>query len=196
MTALHLYHPSQSTATALLIIDMQRVYFESPALRERQGSLVASCNQLIAAFKDRQSYLLNVQTSHERDRSTWTLSMLDDSQGYLFAGDQQVQPLDGLAVDNLPMLTKTRDSAFFATDLAQRLHTLGIEQVILAGVSTHTCIAQTAADAYAHNFRVTLARDAIATHVPTYHEPTLELLSGEYRQTVLGNQEILQGDII
>lgn len=196
MTIQHSNNPSHSTATALLIIDMQRVYFESPALRERRASLVAACNQLIEDFKGRQNYLLNIQTSHERDRSTWTLSMLDDDQGYLFAGDEQVQPLEGLATDDLPVLTKTRDSAFFATDLAERLHALGIEQVILAGVSTHTCIAQTAADAYAHNFRVTLARDAIATHVPPHHEPTLELLGSEYRQAALGNQEILQGDIV
>jgi nicotinamidase-related amidase len=184
---------SPSSPVALLVVDMQQVYFESAALRERQTELLEACNQLIEAFTAREAYVLLITTSHERDQSTWTLSMIDDRQGYLFAGDKPTQLLEGLKSATLPVLKKTRDSAFFATDLAERLHILGIEEIVLAGVSTHTCIAQTAADAYAHNFRVTLAREAIASHVPKWHDWTLQLLQDEYRQAALSNTELLKG---
>lgn len=187
-------HALHSATTALLLIDLQEVYFESPVLRARRAEIVAACNQLIEVCKARRMYVLNIQTVHERDQSTWTLNMRDDKQGYLFAGDRHTRTLEDLAANDLPILLKTRDSAFFATDLAQRLNTLGIRNLILAGVSTHTCVAQTAADAYAANFRVMLAREAIASHVPAYHEPTLRLLKDEYRQQAISNQAILRED--
>jgi nicotinamidase-related amidase len=178
------------STTALLVIDMQKVYFESPILHARQAKLVAACNQLIGYCQSRGDPVVIVRTEHEPDHSTWTLNMLDDQQGYLFKGDEQTNMLDDLQTSNLPVMTKTRDSAFFATDLVERLRILGVERLIIAGVSTHTCIAQTAADAYAANLRVVLAKDAIATHRPEFHDTTLELLWMEYRQPALSNKQI------
>lgn len=176
--------------TAIAIIDMQNAYFASSALGERQDKLVAACNQLITAARERDIPVFMVTTEQHRDRSTWTLNMLADHRGYLFPGTDGIQTVPGLATDETIPLVKTRDSAFFATPFALMLHALGISQLILAGVSTHTCVAQTAADAYAANFAVTIATDAVASHQPQFHQMTLHMLALEYRQKLHTVKEI------
>jgi nicotinamidase-related amidase len=95
-----------------------------------------------------------------------------------------------VGLDRTVEVIKTRDSAFWDTTLEHQLRTLGISRLIIAGVSTHTCVAQTAADAYAANFRVLLAEDVIASHIMDLHEITLEVLEEEYRQRRATNAQI------
>jgi nicotinamidase-related amidase len=176
---------------ALLIIDMQNAYFEAPELAAKQERLVASCNRLLEGFTSNGHKALLVGTEHERDKSTWTLSMLDDDQGFIFRGSEQAEAVPGLATDGLPQLTKTRDSAFMGTNLLSRLRNWGADEVVLAGVSTHNCIAQTGADAFAHNIRVTYAQDAMASEDSGDAADMLRILSSTYRQPVESNDEIL-----
>lgn len=178
--------------TALIVIDMQKAYFNNEALKNGQDRLVAANNDLISAFKDHDMPVILARTEHQPDKSTWTLNMLDRSSGYLFEKDTDSDFVDGLITDTMPTLVKTRDSAFHGTDLSDRLHTLGIKQLVLTGVSTHSCVLYTAADAYAASFRAILASDAIASHDPTYHRSTLAMLDQEYKQKSLTNKEILR----
>ncbi|WP_189016767.1 cysteine hydrolase family protein [Paenarthrobacter histidinolovorans] len=170
---------------AVLVIDMQNAFFEDPALGRRQEAIVQACNSLIAAAKQNDAPVLLVKTEHERDKSTWTLNMLDDDQGFIFRGSDQAAFLPGLRTEGLPQLVKTRDSAFFGTDLLQRLRNWDADIVVLAGVSTHNCIAQTAADAFGHNIRIVHASDATASEDDEAATAVQGILSREYRQQVL-----------
>jgi len=51
-------------------------------------------------------------------------------------------------------------------------------------VSTESCIAATATDAYAHDLRVVLVEDATASIKWELHDQTLERLKKQYRQEV------------
>lgn len=177
---------------ALLVIDMQNAYFEDPALAAQQKDLVAACNELVEAFASNGHKALLVGTEHEQDKSTWSLNMLDDDQGFIFRGSEQARFVPGLAIDGLPQLVKTRDSAFIGTDLLSRLRNWGVDEVVLAGVSTHNCIAQTGADAFARNIRVTYAEDATGSENTRAATDMLRILSDEYRQRVQSNAEILK----
>jgi nicotinamidase-related amidase len=171
---------------AVIIIDMQKAYFNSPELQQRQAQLTEACNRLIAYAAEHEIPIFNVRTRHERNKATWTINMLEDGRGFLFDGDEDYELVDGLdlgqAIDATEVI-KTRDSAFFDTNLASMLRVLGVRRLILCGVSTHSCVLQTAADAYAANFKISLAVEAIASHVPELHEPALRILRDEYRQT-------------
>jgi nicotinamidase-related amidase len=122
---------------AALIIDMQNAFFENPGLAAQQDELVAACNDLIDVVEEAGGKVLLVKTEHERDKSTWTLSMLDDDQGFIFRGTEQAGFVPGLQTNGLPCLAKTRDSAFMGTDLLLRLRNWGVDQIILGGDSTH-----------------------------------------------------------
>jgi nicotinamidase-related amidase len=177
---------------ALLVIDMQNAYFENPLLQAQQADLVAACNTMIDAATTSGAPVVMVKTEHEKDKSTWTLSMLDDDQGFIFRGTEQAAFVPGLSVANLPQLIKTRDSAFLETGLTQRLRARDVDTVILAGVSGHNCIAQTGADAFAHNFRVIYAAEAIGTEDPESAESMLTILAKEYRQRRLDIDSIVE----
>ncbi|MDQ0635779.1 nicotinamidase-related amidase [Arthrobacter pascens] len=176
---------------ALLVIDMQNAYFEDPALAAKQERLVSACNELLDAFSSNSHKALLIGTEHERDKSTWSLNMLDDDQGFIFRGGTQAEFVPGLDINGLPQLIKTRDSAFVGTDLLSRLRNWRVDEVVLAGVSTHNCIAQTAADAFARNIRVAYAEDAMASGDAEAAADMLRILSAEYRQPVQSNEVIL-----
>jgi nicotinamidase-related amidase len=178
--------------TAVLVIDMQNAYFEYPELRQQQDRMVRECNHLIDAAVAAEVPVLMVCTEHERDKSTWTLSMLDDDQGFIFTGSGQADFVSGLKTADLPRVVKTRDSAFVHTDLILRLRNWGVDQLVLAGVATHNCVAQTAADAFANNFRVVFAKDALASTNDEYADTVMKVLSEEYRQPVLGRSEVFE----
>lgn len=177
--------------TALLVIDLENAFFENGALAAERDRVVRACNELIAAARESDARVLLLRTEHERDGSTWTLSMLDDEQGFAFHGTEQAQLLPELDTEGLPQLVKRRDSAFWGTDLLQRLRTWEVEQLLLAGVSTHLCLAQTASDAYAHNFRVAFAGEAMGAETPERADAMLDVLLKEYRQTKLSQEEAI-----
>lgn len=175
---------------AVLVIDMQNAFFEDPAMRESQEDLVRACKSLISAAEASGSPVLFIKTEHERDKSTWSLNMLDDDQGFIFRGSEQAELVPGLDEGSSPQLTKTRDSAFLGTDLLFRLRNLQVDTLVLAGISAHNCVAQTAADAFANNFRVIYASDAIGTEDAGSAEAVLSILQREYRQRSLSVAEI------
>lgn len=176
---------------AVLVIDMQNAFFEDPALERWREETVQACNFLITAAQQNGVPVLLVKTEHEKDKSTWTLNMLDDDQGFIFRGTDQAAFIPGLMTEGVPQLLKTRDSAFVGTDLLLRLRNWNTDTIVLAGVSTHNCIAQTAADAFAHNIRVIHVSDATASEDGKAAAAMQSILSREYRQQVLPLTEVL-----
>ena len=175
---------------AVLLIDLQNAFFEDPALRGCKQSLTTACNRIIAAAKETGTNVLLVKTEHEEDKSTWTLNMLEDNQGFIFRGTAQAEFISELTTQGLPQMVKTRDSAFLGTDLMLRLRKWGVDTIVLAGVSTHNCIAQSAADAFGHNLRVIYAAEATASENPEAAAAVQDILCREYRQQILSIAEI------
>ncbi|ALU38664.1 cysteine hydrolase [Kocuria flava] len=175
--------------TALLVVDMQNSYFDFPELEEQREPVTAKVNELVRAARAGDNPILLVRTQHERDRSTWTVSMHDDDQGFAFPGTEQAEYVAGLDTEDGVGLVKTRDSAFFNTDLAARLRNLGAERVVVCGVSTHSCVAQTAIDAFAHDFRGAVAREAVASENAELSRALLAFLEDELRQELLDQEE-------
>lgn len=171
--------------TAVLVVDLQEAFFEAPALAERRDDLVARCRQVLRWAEREGLPVVCVRTLHRPDRSTWTITMLEDDQGYLFEGDADASTLAELDLSAAVQVTKTRDDAFVGTGLEATLDELGVRALVIIGVSTHTCVQMTAAHAFAVDRDVVLVRDAIASHRPELHEITLDVLRDEYRFPVL-----------
>jgi nicotinamidase-related amidase len=64
------------------------------------------------------------------------------------------------------ILSKTRYSAFFKTDLADRLHREKTVRVVVVGAYTHYCVNATIFDTYCHDFVPCLITDAVTSHLP------------------------------
>lgn len=182
---LSLRHP------AVLLIDLQEGFFETRELAEARPGLVANCNQLVDDANVASVPVFNVRTEYKRDKSTWTLKMLEDDQGYLFEGTYQAQALEELNLQGTIELVKRRDSAFWNTELLTLALQYGVSCLILAGVSSETCIAATATDAFSANLPVLLARDALASADPQFEDVTLQFLENHYRQEIRSTRELI-----
>lgn len=172
-------------AEALVLVDLQVDYFESPALQDCRAPLTAVCNALLDRAREAGSLVVEVQTVHSRDRTTWSLNMLEDDEGMVVEGTPGAERLPELDLRGAHVVEKTRDSAFYRTRLESLLRTHDVSTIALCGVSTESCIALTASDAYARDLRVVLVDDALASVDPDHHEHTLGLLAEQYRQRVV-----------
>ncbi|WP_171798009.1 MULTISPECIES: isochorismatase family protein [unclassified Novosphingobium] len=70
-------------------------------------------------------------------------------------------------------VTKKTWGAFASTDLEHQLRTLGVTQVVIAGVSTATGVEATARQAYEAGFNVTLVIDAMIDPRPGAHDHSI-----------------------
>jgi len=82
------------------------------------------------------------------------------------------------------VIYKHYPSAFFATDLASRLVSQGVDTVLIAGVSTSGCVRATAVDACSHGFRSIVVGDAVADRSPLPHVANLFDIEMKYGDVV------------
>lgn len=176
---------SPQTRVALLLVDLQNAYFESPELAARQSTLIERANELVRAAREADRPVLLVRTEHARDKSTWTVNMLEDDEGFAFPGTSQAAYVDGFDISGAIDFTKTRDDAFHGTRLLDVLTDLDVTDILIGGVSTHSCVAETAMAAFAHNFHVAIAGSVIASENARFSTAMLEFLTHELRQPVL-----------
>jgi nicotinamidase-related amidase len=80
----------------------------------------------------------------------------------------ELAPADGDLVVN-----KTTASAFQSSDLDQRLRDLDISQLLLAGISTNSCVESTGRDAADLGYDCLIIDDACACAGPDWHEAAL-----------------------
>lgn len=179
-----------ATGTAVLFVDLQEGFFEFPDLADDRELMIREANWLARVARASGHPVLVVNTVHRRDRSTWTLKMLEDGQGFNFEGSHQAESLAGLDLCPAAVLAKTRDSAFFGTDLAERLRADGVGRLVLAGVAAESCISATGRDAFAHNVEVVYARLAIASSETEHGWRDLENLSANFRQQILDRPDL------
>jgi len=102
---------------------------------------------------------------------------------FIFKGRMKVYSLRGTkgaeVVDDLRpeptdiILPKRRFSAFFKTDLDQTLRTLGVDMIVVTGVTTEVCVLMTALDGFCHDFYVILLEDCTASRTPEVHQACL-----------------------
>ena len=71
-------------------------------------------------------------------------------------------------------LRRNRYSAFYGTDLADRLAALDPDKVIVAGVCTDICVLHTAADARNRDYTVEVPTDCVASFDPDAHRWALQ----------------------
>jgi nicotinamidase-related amidase len=175
---------------ALVLIELQVDYFADDELARCRDDLVATCNRLVAAARRADVPVIEVRTVHDPGASTWTITMREDSQGVALAGSPGVEPLAGLATAEAMVVEKTRDSAFFATELLHVLRQEEVEHLVICGASTESCVLATAIDAFAHDLPVTIVWDGTASVRWELHDQTLTRLQHQYRQEVTTGADV------
>ncbi len=82
------------------------------------------------------------------------------------------------------VITKQYASAFFGTSLSSTLTSLGVDTVLIAGVSTSGCVRASAVDACQHGFVPLVVREAVGDRHAAPHEASLFDLQAKYAEVV------------
>ncbi|MFF1381854.1 isochorismatase family protein [Streptomyces sp. NPDC058308] len=156
----------------LLVHDMQR-YFLKPFPDSLRQDLVDNAAQL----RDRCAQL-GIPVAYTAQPG----GMSDEQRGLLkdfWGPGMRPAPEDRQVVDALApteqdwLLTKWRYSAFFKTDLLERMRAAGRDQLILCGVYAHVGVLATAVDAFTHDIQPFFVADATADFSQDYHRSAL-----------------------
>jgi maleamate amidohydrolase len=92
---------------------------------------------------------------------------------------------DGLEPrDDELIISKQYPSAFFGTSLASTLTSLGVDNVILTGLTTSGCIRATCVDSMSHGFITTVVREAVGDRHDDPHEANLFDMNAKYADVV------------
>ena len=188
---MNLEHWIAPDRTALVIIDMQ-VDFGSPEGLAAQWGLDLSAVPAALAAAQRLAdaaraasvpvVFVGLFTTPETDSDAWDERMRRrgndpeagpalcraGSPGSDFVGPQ---PAPGELV-----LRKTRYSPFWDTDIDAQLKALEVDTLVIAGLTTECCVADTAKDAFNHDYQVFIAADASAAYEPDLHAVALKML--------------------
>ncbi len=90
-----------------------------------------------------------------------------------------LEPTDGELI-----ISKQYPSAFFGTSLAATLTSLGIDNVILTGLTTSGCIRASCVDSMSHGFITTVVREAVGDRHEDPHEANLFDMEAKYADVV------------
>jgi nicotinamidase-related amidase len=97
----------------------------------------------------------------------------------LAAFAEGLEPIAGETV-----ISKQYASAFFATSLASTLTALGVDTVLIAGLSTSGCVRASAVDCVQHGFVPVVVREAVGDRAREPHEANLFDLQAKYAEVV------------
>lgn len=86
--------------------------------------------------------------------------------------------------DDETVITKQYPSAFFNTPLASILATLGVDSVLITGVTTSGCVRASALDAMQHGYSPIIVREAVGDRDRRPHESNLFDLQAKYADVV------------
>ncbi|MEI2431781.1 cysteine hydrolase family protein [Lysobacter yananisis] len=134
---------------ALIPIDVQRGFDYSPWGRRNNPDMEANGRRLLAAWRERGWPLIHVRHDSVQPGS----SLSPGHPGNAFRDGFEPRPDEAV-------VAKSVNAAFIGTDLDLRLRRLGVDTVVLFGVSTDMCVSTTARMASNLGYRTVVIGDA------------------------------------
>lgn len=188
---MNLEHWIAPDRTAVLIVDMQVDFGASEGLSAQWGldlstvpAALTAAQRLADAARAAQVPVVFVGlfTTPETDSDAWDERMRrrgnDPEAGPALcrAGSPGSEFVGPKPVPGELVLRKTRYSPFWDTDIDAQLKALEVDTLVIAGLTTECCVADTAKDAFNHDYHVFVAADACAAYEPDLHVAALKML--------------------
>ena len=160
---------------ALVVIDMQKDFFQKKHLLEQRELLVENLNRLIELARKHKLPVIWVRQVWKYDLSNSPKHIRQSGKGYVLEGTKGSELLDELSkLSEDYEVIKTRNSGFFGTNLDSLLNELGVDTLIVGGINTHACVRMTAIDAWQKDYDVIVAKDCVASYDDKHHKVTMK----------------------
>jgi ureidoacrylate peracid hydrolase len=187
--------------TALLVVDMQRGFLDVGASIEVPDgrAIVPNINKIAAALRQKGGRVIFFQVRvSEQD------GLLKYFEGKSYLGGNRESPMKAFQPGNPQfelypeldaqksdtIMQKTRYSAVLGSDIVEVLQKMGIENVIVTGVTTDVCAGNTAEGLMQKDFHVVMVWDGCAALDRLEHELYLARIFGLYGD-VMPTEEVI-----
>jgi maleamate amidohydrolase len=175
--------------TVALVIDMQADFFGHQRLSLLRPALAGHTNALTAMARDAAIPVVWVRQEFAADLSDASLEVRRGQIQVVISGTPGAELLPELDIDTADhFVLKKRYSAFFGTTLDELLSQLNCDQLIVAGVNTHSCVRTTVVDAYQRDYDVILAKDCIDSLDREHHDVTWRYMDGKLGRGMANEQ--------
>jgi nicotinamidase-related amidase len=160
------------------LIDMQK---ESRYGIEDVDDAVAAAAVAIAACRSAGVPIVYTRHVNRRDRLGLSRGEVLDSAGaptYYLSGTESIEVIDAIAPQPPDLvIDKRRWSGFHATSLDLMLRGMGVDHLFVGGFTTDCCVLTTVYDAFALDYRISLAHDICAATNRGSHEAAVLMLT-------------------
>jgi nicotinamidase-related amidase len=184
---------------ALMIIDMQRDFLEAGGFGEMLGNDVSQLRstiepnrRLLAAWRSAGLSVIHTREGHRSDmtdlppakkargRSKMSIGDLGPMGRILIRGEPGHDIIPELyPLPTEPVIDKPGKGAFFATDLHAILQNLGIQKLVVTGVTTEVCVNTTVREANDRGYECLVPADCVGSYVPEFQEMGLKMIKAQ-----------------
>ena len=178
---------------ALIVIDFCEAYLDADSpLYAGVEDARAACVRLLAAARTAQIPVLHTRVEFQPGGADGGVFFRKVGALECFVRGNPLTAFgEGLAPQaGEVVVVKQYASGFFGTSLASTLTSLGVDTLVISGVSTSGCVRATALDACQHGFVPIVVRDACGDRDQRVHEANLFDLDAKYAD-VVSEQEVL-----
>lgn len=178
---------------ALLLVDFVQAYFEpGNALYAGVDDALASALRIrkVAREKDIPVILTGMQLHKSGKDGGRFFQKAKPLENFTIGNPMASWPEGLVPEDDEFIVTKQYPSAFFGTSLAPLLTSMGVDNVIITGLTTSGCIRATCVDSMSHGFITTVVRDACGDRHPAPHEANLFDMNAKYADVICEDEII------
>src|SRR5580693_2952208 len=187
------------SVTALVIIDMQRDFMEPGGFGETLGNdvsrlatAVKPIASVLRAARDLGMLVVHTREGHLPDLSDAPPAKVERGAPSLRIGDPGPMGrilIRGEAGHDIipelyplptePVIDKPGKGAFFATDLHAILQNLGIQKLVVTGVTTEVCVNTTVREANDRGYDCLVPADCVGSYFPEFQEMGLKMIKAQ-----------------
>ncbi len=172
---------------ALILIDFAHAYFDPdcPLYADVDDALASALRIRKLAHEVGIPVVLTEVTYQKSGINGGRFMEKAKPLGAFIKGKSTAEFAQGLVpLENEIIVSKQYPSAFFGTSLTSTLTSLGIDNVVLTGLTTSGCVRASCVDSMSHGFITTVVSDACGDRHQEPHEANLFDMNAKYADVV------------